>query len=297
MDQLNLLRLYVAVADLGSLSAVARTRGLSPSTVTSALQRLEERVGARLVTRTTRRLSLTPEGERFLVNCRRILTDLDEAMDAVSDRGPLRGEIRVTATNDFGRSTLAPLLHEFMEANPGVQIALTLSDAVVDIVEDSYDVALRMGELPDSGLTARLLMRGTRRICASPAYWRCHGRPEHPRDLARHNCIVLARPGAPQSSWQFQEKGRAFAVRVRGDRTANDGGALRAWAIASGGVVLKFDLDIAQDLAAGRLETVLDDFSTRAVNLHAVHPAGRHPSRRVAALLDFLTARFEPANC
>jgi DNA-binding transcriptional LysR family regulator len=296
MDQFNLLRLYVAVADLGSLSAVARAQGISPSTVTLALQRLEERVGARLVTRTTRWLSLTTEGERFLADCRRILADLEDAMDAVSDRGPLRGEIRVTATNDLGRNTLAPLLHEFMEVNPGVQISLTLSDAVVDIVEDSYDLALRMGQLPDSRLTARLLMRGARRVCASSAYWRRHGRPEHPRDLARHNCIVLARPGAPQSSWQFQEEGRAFAVRVRGDRTANDGGTLRAWAIASAGVVLKFDLDIAQDLAAGRLETALDDFSTGAVNLHAVHPAGRHPSRRVAALLDFLAARLGPAK-
>jgi DNA-binding transcriptional LysR family regulator len=296
MDQFSLLRLFVAVADLGSLSAVARAQGLSPSTVTLGLQRLEERVGARLVTRTTRRLSLTPEGERFLANCRRILADLDEAMDEVSDRGPLRGEIRVTATNDLGRNTLAPLVHEFMEANPGVQVLLMLSDAVVDLVEDSYDLALRMGQLPDSGLTARLLMRGARRVCASPAYWRHHGRPEHPRDLMRHNCIVLARPGAPQGSWQFQEGGHTFGVRVRGDRTANDGGTLRGWAIAGAGVVLKFDLDIAQDLAAGRLESVLDDFSLGVVNLHAVHPAGRHPSRRVAALIDFLAVRLDPAK-
>jgi DNA-binding transcriptional LysR family regulator len=296
MDQFSLLRLFVAVADLGSLSAVARAQGLSPSTVTLGLQRLEERVGARLVTRTTRRLSLTPEGERFLANCRRILSDLDEAMDEVSDRGPLRGEIRVTATNDLGRNTLAPLVHEFMEANHGVQILLMLSDAVVDLVEDSYDLALRMGQLPDSGLTARLLMRGARRVCASPAYWRRHGRPEHPRDLAGHNCIVLARPGAPQSSWQFQDEGHTFGVRVRGDRTANDGGTVRSWAIAGAGVVLKFDLDIAQDLAAGRLESVLDDFSLGVVNLHAVHPAGRHPSRRVAALIDFLAVRLGPAK-
>lgn len=293
MDQFNLLRLYVAVADSGSLSAVARAQALSPSTVTLSLQRLEERVGARLVTRTTRRLSLTPEGERFLLDCRRILADLDEAMGAVADRGPLRGDIRVTATNDLGRNTLAPLIHDFMEANPGVQVTLMLSDGVIDLVEDSYDLALRMGQLPDSGLTARLLMRGSRRICAAPSYWRRHGKPGHPRDLAGHNCMVLARPGAPQSSWQFQENGRVFGIRVHGDRTANDGGTLRHWAIAGAGVVLKSDLDITGDLAAGRLETVLDGFRLDDVNLYAVHPAGRRPSRRVAALINFLASRLK----
>jgi DNA-binding transcriptional LysR family regulator len=293
MDQFNLLRLYVAVADLGSLSAVARAQALAPSTVTLSLQRLEERVGARLVTRTTRRLSLTPEGERFLLDCRRILADLDEAMGAVADRGPLRGDIRVTATNDLGRNTLAPLIHDFMEANSGVQVTLMLSDGVIDLVEDSYDLALRMGQLPDSGLTARLLIRGSRRISAAPSYWRRHGKPGHPRDLVGHNCMVLARPGAPQSSWQFQENGRVFGVRVQGDRTANDGGTLRHWAIAGAGVVLKFDLDITRDLAAGRLETVLDGFRLDDVNLYAVHPAGRRPSRRVAALINFLASRLK----
>jgi hypothetical protein len=179
------------------------------------------------------------------------------------------------------------------EANPWVQISLTLSDAVVDIVEDSYDLALRMGQLPDSGLTARLLMRGARRVCASPAYWRRHGRPEHPRDLARHNCIVLVRPGAPQSSWQFQEDGRAFSVRVHGDRTANDGGAFRAWAIASAGVVLNFDNDIAQDLAACRLEN-----RARRFRCWGREPSrGPHrrptpiPTRRRAARLPRRTSR------
>lgn len=293
MDQFNALRLYVAVAESGSLSAVARAQTLSPSTVTLSLQRLEERVGARLVTRTTRRLSLTPEGERFLLDCRRILADLDEAMAAVADQGPLRGDIRVTATNDLGRNTLAPLLHDFMEANSGVQVTLMLSDGVIDLVDDSYDLALRMGQLPDSGLTARLLMRGSRRVCAAPSYWRRHGNPGHPRDLADHNCMVLARPGAPQSTWQFQQDGRVFGVRVQGDRTANDGSTLRHWAIAGAGVVLKSDLDIEGDLAAGRLETVLDGFRHGDVNLYAVHPAGRRPSRRVAALIDFLASRLK----
>lgn len=292
MDQFDLLRLYVAIADHGSLSAVARAQSLSPSTVTLSLQRLEERVGARLVTRTTRRLSLTQEGERFLADCRRILGDLDEAMDGIADRGPLHGEIRVTATNDFGRNRLAPLIDSFMKLHPGVQVALMLTDAVLDLPEQGYDLALRVGQLRDSSLTARLLRRGTRQICASPAYWERHGRPEHPRDLAEHNCMVLARPGAPQSTWTFHEEAREFGVRVSGDRTANDGGALRSWAISGAGVVLKWNFDVEDDLAAGRLESVLDAFAIEENNLYAVHPAGRHPARRVTAFIDYLAARL-----
>lgn len=293
MDQFDLLRLYVAIAEHGSLSSAARALSLSPSTVTLGLQRLEARVGAGLVTRTTRRLSLTREGERFLSDCRRILADLDEAMDGVADRGPLQGEIRVTATNDFGRNRLAPMIEGFMRNHRGVRVALMLSDAVVDLVEENYDLALRVGPLRDSRLTATLLMRGTRRICAAPAYWQRMGRPEHPRDLAGHNCMILARPAAPQTSWHFQENGREFSVRVRGDRTANDGGALRSWAIAGAGVVLKSGFDIEGDLAAGRLETVLDEFAVAEMNLYAVHPAGRRPARRVAAFIGYLTERLQ----
>lgn len=261
--------------------------------MTLGLQKLEQRTGVRLVTRTTRRLSLTPEGERFLLDCRRILADLDEAMDGIADRGPLKGEIRITATNDFGRQRLAPLIDAFMQAHPGVEVALMLTDAVVDLAEDGYDLALRVGQLRDSRLTARLLVRGSRSICASPDYWERMGRPRHPRDLARHNCMVLARPGAPQSQWVFQEGGRPFSVRVSGDRSANDGGALREWAVSGAGVVLKWNFDIEADLAANRLETVLDDFAPAENNLYAVHPAGRRAARRVSALIDFLAANLK----
>jgi DNA-binding transcriptional LysR family regulator len=291
MDQFDLLRLFVAIADQGSLSAVARARALSPSTMTLSLQRLEERVGTRLVTRTTRRLSLTAEGERFLTDCRRILADLDEAMDGVADRGPLQGEIRITAINDFGRNRLAPLIDGFLKRHPGVRIALMLTDAVLDLTEDGFDLGIRTGPLADSPLVARLLLEGARQVCASPAYWRRVGRPQHPRDLARHNCLVLARPGAPQANWHFQENGRALTVRVGGDRTANDGGVLRSWAIAGRGVVLKSNFDIEADLAAGRLASALDGFAIENINLYAVHPAGRRPARRVGAFIDYL------ANC
>lgn len=290
MDQIDLLRLFVAIADHGSLSAAARERAMSPSTVTLGLQRLEARVGADLVRRTTRRLSLTPEGERFLADCRRILADLDDALDGVADRGPLQGEIRVTAVNDFGRNRLIPLIDDFMRRHAAVRVSLMLSDAVVDLAEDGYDVGIRTGPLADSRLIARLLVRGRRMVCASPAYWERYGKPDHPRDLAGHNCLVLARPGAPQRHWSFQENGHGFSVRVDGDRVANDGGVLRGWAVGGLGVALKSSFDAGEDLASGRLETALDAFSGEEVNLYAVRPADRQPSRRVLAFVEHLAA-------
>ncbi|RWR11979.1 LysR family transcriptional regulator [Paenirhodobacter populi] len=288
MDQFNLLRLFVAIADHGSLAAAGRALSLSPATVTVGLQRLEERVAAPLVTRTTRRLSLTPEGERFLADCRRILADVDEAMEAAADRGRLRGEIRVTGTNDFGRNRLVPVIDRFMRANPEISVALMLSDSVLDLTEEGFDVAVRVGPFVGSRPGQRVLLCGTRKICAAPAYWDRAGRPAHPRDLAQHNCMVLARPDAPQTTWHFREGDREFGVRIRGDRTANDGGALRNWAIAGAGVVLKSSIDIEEDLAAGRLESVLDDFTLPDINLYAVYPASRRLSRRVAVFIDYL---------
>ncbi len=292
MDSVDQLRLLDAIADLGSLSAVARARGQSPSTVTLGLQQLEKRVGIRLVMRTTRRLALTPEGERFLIVGRRILHDLDAAMNAASDREQLSGDIRLTATNDFGRTRLVPLLDAFMRTHPQVRIALMLTDAVLNLAEEGYDFGIRTGPLADSRLSARLLVRGTRCVCAAPRYWRKHGKPAHPRELARHNCLVLVRPGAPQSHWPFREKGRVFSVGVAGDRTANDGGALREWAIAGAGIVLKSDFDVEADLSSGKLETALEKFAIADTNLYAVHPYGAAPSRRVQALLDYLTERL-----
>ncbi|OZI64176.1 LysR family transcriptional regulator [Bordetella genomosp. 1] len=288
MDQLELLRLFLAIADQGSLSAVARSRAISPSTVSLALQKLEARVGAPLVTRTTRRLSLTADGERFAADCRRILGELDEVLDGVASDGPLTGQLRVTCTNDFGRQRLAPLVDTFMRLHPGLRVELWLSDSIIDLAEEGLDLGIRTGPLRDSRLTARLLVRGRHCVVASPAYWARAGRPAHPRDLQQHNCLVLARPGALLSNWRFLEAGQIFTVKVDGDRRTTDGGMLRAWAVAGAGVVMKSSWDAHEDLQAGRLEPVLDDFGVTDMNLYAVYPAGRQAPRRTRAFVDFL---------
>lgn len=205
--------------------------------------------------------------------------------------------LRLTAPNDFGRARIAPLVHAFLRENPGVRIELVLSDGVLDLIEERIDVALRLGPLSDSRLIARRLATGRRVVCASPRYWARHPPPKHPSELAHHNCLVLARPGAPQTSWPFRdEAGRTFQVRVTGDRTANDGGVLAAWALDGAGVILKSAWDIEAPLRTGRLEPALERFALPETDLHAVHTAGRRPNRRLATFLAFLEANLEPAS-
>ncbi|MFF2324156.1 LysR family transcriptional regulator [Agrobacterium sp. NPDC058088] len=288
IDSLAQLRIFVAIADHGSLASAARALSLSPATVTMSLQRLEDVLGTNLIARTTRRLSLTEEGERFSTDARRILAEIRQATDAVRDSGRLRGSIRVTATVDFGRAILAPLIDGFIELQPEISIILMLSDSVTDLAESGFDLGVRMAQLGSSRKDQRLLTSGVRHVCASPSYWDKMGRPTHPDELARHNCLVLTRPDSAQNIWHFQEGGRHFGVRVSGNRSVNEGATLRHWAIGGAGVVLKSSIDIRDDLLTGRLEPVLQDYAILGNNLYAIYPPGRRPSRRTEAFVEFL---------
>lgn len=290
MDLFAHMRTFLDIADHGSLVAAARARSLAPSAVTASLQRLEDHVGAKLILRSTRRLSLTPEGERFAQQCRHILASVNDAVEQVTETGPLRGPIRLTSINDFGRARLSGMIDGFLARHPKVRIDLSLDDEVIDLINGGFDLALRTGPLTDSRLKARLILRAGRSIAASPAFWARHGKPTHPEDLVTYNCLVQSRRDNPQSIWHFHNGNTDMTIHVSGDRSANDGGLLRQWAIAGAGVILKSDYDIADDLAAGRLETALDEFKQTDINLYAVHAAGRHPPRRVQAFIDYLAA-------
>jgi DNA-binding transcriptional LysR family regulator len=290
MDTLDALRLYVSIADAGNLTAAARQQSVATSTVTVALQQLEAEAGAALITRSTRRLAFTYEGRQFLADARRILADWDLSIGGVKE-GPLKGPIRMTSTEDFGRRELVPLIDKFMAIHPGVVIALHLHDGVVDLVEHNLDLALRNGPLSDSTLKARVVLRGRRVICASPAYWDAHGRPSHPTDLTKHNCLVVFRPSAPFGTWSFVVDGKPLAVRVSGNRIVNDGGVLRHWAKAGYGVTIRVAWDIQRELERGELETVLDEFMPDNANLYAV-TAGGISSRRVRTFIDYLVEEF-----
>jgi DNA-binding transcriptional LysR family regulator len=291
MDRLDALRVLIDVAEIGSFSAVARKRTVAPSSVTLAVSQLEQEAGATLITRTTRRLVFTQEGLALLASARRIVEEWEAALANLKEDGPLKGPIRVTATNDFGRVQLRPLLDRFQALHPGVHMSLLLSDSTVDLIDERIDLAVRNGPLADSGLYARLLVRGERLVCASPDYWRRHGKPALPGELAGHNCLVLARPGAPLAAWPFRVGGKRIHVKVSGDRQASDGGVVREWAVAGLGVVLKNRSDIRAELAEGTLESALDEYVADHVDLYAVYPAAS-PGRRVTALIQFLAAEL-----
>lgn len=287
MDQLDSLRLFIEVADKGSFSAVARNRAIATSTVTLAINHLEQILEVRLLVRSTRKITFTHEGERLLADARRLVSEWDATRLGLKQDGELSGLIRITATNDFGRTQLRPMLDAFQLRYPGIQTSLLLSDNVVNLIDEQIDLALRYGPLPDSGLQARRLVSGHRLVCAAPAYWDRHGRPTHPDQLVHHNCLVLARRGAPLSAWTFRENDRNFSVKVSSDRQISDGAVLREWSTDGVGVIWKNRQDIRRELEQGTLESVLDDYSTGPVDLFAVY-AGSPANRRTSALVDFL---------
>lgn len=291
MDRIDALRLLLDVAETGSFSGVARQRAIATSTVGLAVSQLERELGVSLMTRSTRKLMFTHEGEILLADARRIVSEWDAAVGGMREDGPLSGPIRVTATNDFGRVRLRPLLDVFQERHPGITVTLLLSDSAIDLIEEHMDLAIRSGPLPDSAMRARKLIRGPRVVCASPDYWARAGIPTHPGQLAGHNCIVLARPGAPLSTWPFRDGDKVLTVKVAGDRQASDGDVLREWGVAGHGVISKNLWDVRGEIAAGALVTALDGFIPWQVDLFAVL-AGSPPSRRVAALVDFLAAEL-----
>ncbi|XXX78312.1 LysR family transcriptional regulator [Sorangium sp. So ce134] len=293
MSALLEMQTFLEIVDRGSLSAAARSLATVPSTISARLVALEERLGVQLVIRSTRRLRLTEEGERYLVDCRRILEEIERS-EACIRRGQssLRGSLRITAPSDLGRGRLRAVLDAFLEAHPRIGVYLHLSDEVVDLVRGGFDVALRVGPLQGSSLTARRLATGHRVVCAAPSYWSRHPRPSAPGDLAGHDCLLWNPEGRNEATWTFAAEGEGTqAVRVRGRRSSSDGELVRAWALAGLGVAQKSFWDVERDLEASRLESVLNRF-VRAADLSIVYPAGRHLPRRVRALVDHLVESF-----
>lgn len=290
VDRLREMEIYVAIVAAGSLSAAARALGLSVPVVSKELARLEERLGALLIQRTTRSLTLTPEGELFHRRCTTILADVDDAEDQAARGGRLEGPLRITTTAAFGRRTLAPLLAEFQDAHPGVEIGLILSDRVLDLVQENIDVAIRFGVLADSRLVARRLAASHRVVCAAPAYVARHGMPERPEDLAHHRCLTI---GVQQpQEWVLGGPDGERRVSVHARLSANDGEAVHAWAEAGHGLMLKTVWDVAADLRAGRLVRVLPEWQSLDNAIHAVFQTNRLMARRTRTLVEFLAVRL-----
>jgi len=291
--QLSQLQLFVRLAAAGTLSAAARQLQLTPAAASAALKRLEASLSVRLVERSTRSLRLTAEGELLREHAERALGVLDDARSLLgAQRERLEGEIHVAAPVDLGRQVLSPLLDKFQERHPGLRLAMHVSDVRQDLLRERVDVAVRYGELHDSSLVARRLLVTRSALVASPEYVRRHGAPQHPSELAHHNCLALHRAERPYLQWVFRRDGSEITVKVQGNRHANDGGLVREWALRGVGIAHKSRLDVLADLRAGRLVELMPEWEGLRYPLHAIVPTQRHLPLRVRRLLDELIEQF-----
>lgn len=289
IPSLSTLQLFVDIVETGSLSAGARRHDLALSSASHRLRQLERSLGATLLNRTTRTLSLTEEGATYLQGCREALEAMSLAEDRLHRRQEaLSGDIVVTAPNDIGQRVIAPALSAFSRQHPRVSAELHLSDAISRGVGRGIDLAIRVGPLADSALVAVRLSEDRRRVVAAPDYWRRRGRPTHPSELASHDCLVLTRDGEPQVPWHFVDRGKPLAVDIRGGLRANSGVVLRHWATNGLGVILKSERDIAGAMDARELESALDDYLPTPVGLYAVMARDRYRPQRLQLLVDWL---------
>ena len=293
MDRFKQLETFAAVAARGSLSAAAQAEGVAPAVIGRRIDALEARLGVKLLVRTTRRITLTFEGSAFLEDCQRILNDFANAEASVSLGGvKASGHVRITAPAGFGRRHVAPLIGPFIAANKDVSVSLELSDRLADIVNDGFDLAIRIGQLDDSSLVGVTLAQNERVVVASPAYLRAHGTPRTPDDLASHNCLAFGNYGNQARGWLLQVDGRQVPVRVGGNMECNDGAVLHEWALAGHGLAWRSMWEVSDDLKAGRLQTVLDDHAAPVNAIHAVYPQRRHLPLRVRMFIDYLRTTY-----
>lgn len=293
MDRLTGMAVFTAVVDEGGFTAAARRLGLSKSTVSKQVRALEDRLGAQLLVRTTRKLGLTEVGAAFYERAGRILAEAEAAEAAVSRlHDSPRGVLRVTAPVYFGQSHLAAILPEYLARWPEVKIELSLDDRFVDLVEEGFDLAVRIAQLEDSSLVARKLAPTRLRVVAAPAYLERRGRPETPEDLAGHDCLLYAYQPTGDVWPLVGPDGAETAVKVQGPLRSNSGDALHAAAKAGLGLALLPDFIVASAVRAGELVCVLDGWHGRVTAVYAVYPPARHLSPKVRTFVDHLVERF-----
>lgn len=293
------LGFFSALAGAGSLSAAARELGVSTPAVSKHLALMEARIGMALVNRTTRRMSLTPEGELYLAHARRILSDIDSLGELLgASKATPKGLLRVNATLGFGRSHVAPLISKFVRKYPQVEVQLQLSVNPPPLTDDAFDVCIRFGAPPDARVIARHIAANRRLLCAAPAYLARHGIPKVPNDLTRHNCIGIRQGEEAFGLWRLTSgrgrNARTEAVKTRGNLATNDGEIAVNWALDGHGILMRAEWDIARYLRNGRLVPVLPQYYTPDADIHAVYPQRHQHAARVRAFIDFVALAFQP---
>ncbi len=294
MDQLKQLESFVSVATRGSLTAAANAEGVAPAIMGRRLDGLEERLGVKLLLRTTRRITLTHEGSAFLEDCQRLLSDLANAEASVSAGGiKASGHLRITAPAGFGRRHVAPLVPKFRELHPDVTVSLNLSDRVVDIAGEGFDCAVRVGDMPDSSLVS-VRMADNRRLCvATPAYLKRHGTPQTPADLTRFHCLTLSSDASQTRGWAFKPNdGEVAYLKPAGPLDCSDGQVLHDWCLAGYGIAWRSTWEVESEITAGQLVAVLEDFAAPPNGIYAVFPQRKHLPLRVRLWIDFLKERY-----
>lgn len=317
MSKLKQMESFVSVATRGSLTAAANAEGVAPAIMGRRLDALEERLGVKLLVRTTRRISLTHEGSAFLEDCQRLLIDVANAEASVSAGGvKASGHLRITAPAGFGRRHVAPLVPLFRQLHADVTISLNLSDRVVDLAGEGFDCAVRVGDLPDSSLVS-VRMADNRRLCvATPGYLQRHGTPQHPTELAKFDCLTLSSDASQTRGWAFRvprnAQGRQHEgvltdatgdsdyevvhLKPGGPLDCSDGQVLHDWCMAGYGIAWRSTWEVEAEIAAGKLVAVLQDFDAPPNGIYAVFPQRKHLPLRVRLWIDFLKHNYgEPA--
>ncbi len=301
MDKFKQIESFVAVATRGSLAAAARAEGVAPAIMGRRLDALEERLGVKLMVRTTRRLTLTHEGSAFLEDCQRLLGDVANAEASVSAGGvKASGHLRVTAPAGFGRRHVAPLVPRFRALHPEVSISLNLSDRVVDLAGEGFDCAVRVGDLPDSSLVS-VRMADNRRLCvATPDYLQRHGVPQKPADLLQHACLTLSSDASQTRGWAFQVPGEhgpeVIHLRPGGPLDCSDGQVLHDWCLAGWGIAWRSTWEVETEIQTGQLQAVLEDYAAPPNGIYVVFPQRKHLPLRVRLWIDFLRHHYGQAG-
>jgi LysR family transcriptional activator of dmlA len=301
MAELSDMKLFLQAITAGSLSAAGRELGFSPAVGSKRLARLEAQLGTRLVQRTSRRLSLTEEGAIYFERCRSILAEVEEAEAALAQgRRDARGLLRVSAPVALGRRCIGPALARYAAQHPHVAVQLSLSDAVVDLVEGGFDCAVRIGGPDDSRLVARQLAENRRVVCAAPTYLKRRGVPRSPAELRQHDCIVMSSSAAPNVDWSFQpvrpSAGRTMSVRVHGRLITDNGEQAHDWALEGLGLVRRSVWDVAPELTDGRLVEVLTDWTSHSAPILVVFASRQFLPARTRLFIDLLVDHFEQAK-
>lgn len=297
MDRLKQIETFASVATRGSLTAAAHAEGVAPAVIGRRIDALEERLGVKLLLRTTRKITLTHEGSAFLEDCQRLITDLANAEASVSAGGvKASGHLRITAPAGFGRRHVAPLVPAFLAQHPDVSLSLNLSDRVVDIVNEGFDCAVRVGDLPDSSLVS-VRLADNRRLCvAAPDYLKRAGTPKTPADLSRHQCLTLSSDASQTRGWAFLVDGQVTHLRPSGRLDCSDGQVLHEWCQRGLGIAWRSTWEVEGAVASGLLQVVLEDFAAPPNGIYALFPQRKHLALRVRLWIDFLKHHYGQAD-